>query len=375
MSTISPPRPAAASTASASGTSFWEAVRLVAGREIWVRLRNKMFLGTTVFFMLFAVGMTIVPYLLAGDASSVAVSAADAVPGLEKAGLDVRTVGDAAAAERLVRDGEVDAAVVVGDAPGGVKVIAMDEAPGDVVDALSVAPPIQLLDPAAVNPALRYLVPMAFGMIFFFTSLTFGLQIAQSITEEKQTRIVEILVATVPVRAMLAGKLTGNGLLAMGQIALTALVSVVAMQVAEVGSLFSVLAPAIGWFIPFFVVGFVLLAAMWAVAGATASRQEDLGTTSMPVQSLVMLPFFAVIFLSDNPTAMAVMSYVPFSAPTAMPLRLFFGDAAPWEPVLSLAILIASAVVFLFLSARLYQGSLLRTNGTTSLRVAWRRDS
>ena len=56
-----------------------------------------------------------------------------------------------------------------------------------------------LLDPDAVDPVVAFLVPFVFAFVFFITSQTFGVQIAQSVVEEKQTRIVEILVAAVPV--------------------------------------------------------------------------------------------------------------------------------------------------------------------------------
>jgi ABC-2 type transport system permease protein len=357
-----PARPAA--------IAFWHAVRLIAGREIGTKLRDKMFLFSTVFFLLIAAASTILPALLAGGASSVAVVGADTADLLTRTGLKVRTVPDEQAATELVRAKEVDAAVVGG--PAGIRVLALDEAPSDVVSALSTAPPVELLDPAAVDPVVRVLVPLAFGMVFFFTSLTFGIQIAQSVTEEKQTRIVEILVATVPVRALLAGKVIAASALAIGQIVLVAVVTVIGLTVTDSGALMSQLAPAIGWFIPFFVVGFVLLAAIWAVTGALVSRQEDIGPVSMPVQLAVMLPFFAVGFLSGNSGLMTVLSYVPLSAPTAMPVRLFLGQAAPWEPVLALVILLGSAVAILLLAARLYEGSLLRTNGRTTLAAAWR---
>jgi ABC-2 type transport system permease protein len=58
-----------------------------------------------------------------------------------------------------------------------------------------------------------------------------------------------------------------------------------------------------------------------------------------------------------------------------MPVRLFTGDAAGWEPLVSLAILALSTVVFLAVGARLYEGSLLRTNGRTSFATAWRSKS
>jgi ABC-2 type transport system permease protein len=69
---------------------------------------------------------------------------------------------------------------------------------------------------------------------------------------------------------------------------------------------------------------------------------------------------------------MTILSYVPLSAPIAMPLRLFTDDAAGWEPVVSLGLLALTAVAFLLAGVRLYEGSLLRTNGRTKLATAWR---
>ena len=146
------------------------------------------------------------------------------------------------------------------------------------------------------------------------------------------------------------------------------------MQVAHAGSLLTLLGPAIGWFVPFFVIGFVMLAALWAVAGALVSRVEEIAASAAPLQMLVILPFFAVVFLGHNKSALTVLSYVPFSAPTAMPIRLFLGQAQPWEPLLSLLILLDTAVASVGLGARLYSSSLLRT-GRTKLAVAWRQRS
>jgi ABC-2 type transport system permease protein len=218
-----------------------------------------------------------------------------------------------------------------------------------------------------------FLVPFMFALVFFFTSLTFGIQIAQSVAEEKQTRMVEILVAAVPVRLLLVGKVVAGGILALAQVALIALVSVTAAQFTDdAGSLLPLLAPAMTWFVPFFVLGFVMLASLWAAVGALVNRLEDVNNAGMPVQLMVMAPFFLVIFLQDNPAAMRVMSYVPLSAPTAMPVRLFDGDAAGWEPFVSLALLALATVGALLAGARIYEGSLLRTNGRTSWSAAWR---
>jgi ABC-2 type transport system permease protein len=345
------------------------AARLVAAREIKVKLRDKTFLFSTVFFLLIAVASTVLPALLEGGPATVAVTASSgAAQPLQAAGLEVRTVDSDAAAEQLVRDGDVDAAVV-----GGPRVLALEETPGAVVDALSTAPPVQLLEPSSVDPFLQFVVPFALAFVFFITSFTFGLLIAQSVTEEKQTRIIEILVASVPVRALLAGKVAAATLLAFGQIALIALVTVVGMQIADVDAgVVGLIAPTLGWFLPFFVLGFIMLATLWAGVGALAARQEDVAGASSPLQMAVMIPFFAVVFLADNAPVMKILSYVPLSSPVAMPIRIFNGDAAGWEPFVALAILVATAVAFLGVGARIYEGSLLRTNGRTSFATAWR---
>jgi ABC-2 type transport system permease protein len=347
------------------------AAKLVAARELRVKLRDKTFIFSTVFFLLIAIASTVLPAVLDGGPTKVATADRTVATALQGAGMEVRTVGTDAEAERLVRDGDVAAAVV-----GGPRVLAMDDTPGDVVDALSTSPPVQLLDPEAVDPFLKFVVPFALAFLFFMTSFTFGLQIAMSVTEEKQTRIVEILVSSVPIRALLAGKVAAMTLLAFAQIALIAVVTFAGMQIAGVDAdVIALVGPTIGWFLPFFVLGFVMLATLWAGVGAVAARQEDINGSSAPMQLLVMGPFFAVIFLNDNEAAMKVLSYIPFSSPIAMPVRLFNGDAAGWEPIVSLVVLAISAAFFLAVGARIYEGSLLRTNGRTSFATAWRAKS
>lgn len=348
--------------------SLFQAARLVAEREISVKLRDRAFLLSTLMFLVFAVAGGVLPTLFAGGPPTVAVADPDVAAALATGDVEVRPVADDQEAERLVRAEEVDAAVVAGPT-----VLALDEAPDEVVTALSIAPPVRLLNPDAVHPALAFLVPMAFALVFMFTSLVAGLQIAQTVTEEKQTRIVEILAASVPPRALLAGKVAAGAVLALGQISLIAVVAVVGIRVAGTGDeVLSLLAPAIGWFIPFFVVGFLMLSALWAGVGALVSRQEDLASAAMPVQVALMVPFFAVLSLSDNTAAMKVLSYVPFTAPMAMPARLFAEDAGWWEPAASLVVLLAATAVLIAVGARVYEGSLLRTGARVPLLTAWR---
>ncbi|PRY39049.1 ABC transporter permease [Umezawaea tangerina] len=349
---------------------FGAATRLVAEREVKVLVRTKGFwIGFAVILIgLFA--LTVLPKVF-DSPTSVAVVGDSATESLTDAGFDVRRVDDRAAAEELVRADDVDAAVVP-DGPSGVRVIALTEPPNEVLTALVTAPPVDLLEASEVSPGRRQVVIMVFALVFLMFGMG-GAAIAQSTVTEKQTRIVEILVSTIPVRAMLAGKIAGHTLLTLGQVAVLALAAPIALRLGGQGELLAVVAPALGWFVPFLVLGFVLLASMWAVAGSLVSRQEDLGSSMGLVIILVMGPYFGVMFFSDNATVMGVLSYVPFSAAVAMPVRLFTGSAGVWEALLSMGVLAASVAAIVLLAGRLYAGSLLRTGGKVGLAKAWAR--
>ncbi|PJJ65409.1 ABC transporter permease [Compostimonas suwonensis] len=370
--------------------SLTESAWLVAQREVTVRLRSKAFLISTGILVLLVVASTVIAGVLSNSAQEPKVAVVgsasrivDAVPGLEA--VPAGTVDDAAA---LVRDGEVDAAVVPsnetipgtpapgsaasGDSALGFAVIANEEVPSGILAQLSVSPPVSLLDANTQNSGLIYLVALAFGLVFFMSAITFGSLIAQSVVEEKQTRIVEILMSTIPVRALLAGKVAGNSILAFGQIAIIAVVAIVGLMASGQAVLVGSIGPSIVWFVVFFAFGFVLLAALYAATASMVSRQEDVGNITSPVTLLVMLPYFAVIIFNNNEAVLAIMSYIPFSAPVGMPMRVFLGSAEWWEPLLSLLILIVSTLLVIAVGSRIYSNSLLKTGSRVKLGEALR---
>lgn len=374
--TVTSPRPRVAAEP-AAGTTFWAATRLVAEREVTTFLRMKGFWIGLIVILVGLFALSVLPPLFGGDQPKVTTVGTEAAELLDGADLDVQRSTDVDAAERLVRADEVDAAVVpdtTGESASGVRVVALSDPPTDVVAALSTAPPVDLLDASEVGQDQRQVVIMVFALMFLMFGMG-GMAIAQSTVTEKQTRIVEILVSTVPVRALLAGKIAGHTLLTLGQVAVLAVAAPVALRLGGHTELLTVVAPALGWFVPYLVFGFMLLASMWGVAGSLVSRQEDLGSSMGVVVMLVMTPYFLVMFLSDNPTVMTVLSYVPFSSAIAMPVRLFSGEAQVWEALVSLSLLAGAVALVVLLSSRLYSGSLLRTGGKVALSTAWRRDA
>ncbi len=362
---------------STGAPSFLQSTVLVSNREITMRLRSRAFVVSTGILLLAVLASIVIGSVVSASSqpTKVAVqrSVINALPDLAQ--FSVTNVDTRAAAERLVRSGVVEAAIVSNSTVSklGITVIGLDTPPAAVIAAVSVVPDVKLLDTSKKNPVLTYFVALGFGLVFFMSAVTFGSTIAQSVVEEKATRVVEILMSTIPVRTLLAGKVLGNSILAFGQIALIAILAGVGLLVTGQSTLLSALGPSIAWFVVFFTFGFILLAAMFAAAASLVSRQEDMGAVTTPVTMLVMVPYLLVIVFNDNPIVLGVMSYVPFSAPVGMPMRIFLGTAAWWEPLISLMVLLVSTAFVIVIGARIYENSLLRTGARVRLREALAR--
>ena len=344
--------------------SFVDSVGLIAGREIRMRVRSKAFLWSTGVLMLAVLASVILGSIFGAQDSTTkvaVVAGASAVVDGNDA-LEPVAASDQEEAEELLRAGEVDAIVApAASEPLGITVIGLDSTPESVVAALAVEPTVELLEPAATDPRLAYLVAFGFGLVFFMSAITFGSTIAQSVVEEKQTRVVEILLSTVSARALLTGKVIGNSVMAFAQIVAIAVLAILGLIVTGQRVLLGGLGMSVIWFVVFFAVGFVMLAALFAATAAMVSRAEDIGSVTTPVTMLVMIPYFLIIFFNDDPTVLAIMSYVPFSAPVGMPMRVFLGIAEWWEPFLSLANLLATTALAVVIGERIYSNSLLKT--------------
>ena len=354
--------------------SFSSIVGVVAKREIMTRVLSKSFvISTVVTLVIMLAAFVFAPMLgdlMEGDAPSV-VATKDVASKLDGvADLEVREVPDEAAARKAVQTEDADAAIVASDAsPTGVKVFTLDSPPGSVMDAISLYPEVEVVQKVAAdgspvdgsNPMVTYFLALGFGIVWMMAAITFGMSIANSGVVEKQTRIVEILLASVTSKALLTGKILGNSAAALVQILLMAGVAFLGMAINGTALPVQNLATPIGWFIVLFLVGFVMIAALYAAAASLVSRTEDLANVQQPIMWLVMLPYMAIIMFSSNPTALTVMSYIPFSAPVAVPMRVFQGQGAVWEPVVSLVLLVAFTVLIIVLAARIYDNALLRT--------------
>lgn len=380
--------------------------RVVAEREVSTQLRSRAFQVTAAVLLLGIVAMVVISTLVSGldRTSDVAVVDATGATAVEQAALlaarldddltvTSTTYDDVGAAEQAVRDGDVELAVLptdggydlVGDSgvdptiaralSSSIASLVTSANAGDQgvdLDALTAGTRVdqRLLDPDADNATLRQAAAFVFVILFYLTALTFGMGIAVSVTQEKESRVVEILAAAVPIRTLLWGKVAGASVLAIGQTVVLATVGVVALLATGNTEALTVLGPAILWYVVFFVLGFVALASVWSVAGSLASRQQDLQGTTAPLQLILFAPYLITITAGEG--VRTVVSMLPIVSTMLMPARLAEGDVPWWQLAVAIVATVAAAVLFVRVGSRIYERTLLRTGNRVGFRDALR---
>ncbi|KQS98861.1 ABC transporter permease [Cellulomonas sp. Leaf395] len=386
------------------------AIRLIAGREISTRVKSKAFVWTTVALVAAVVlGGVLLHFVgsqsdttqevgVTPEASGVAeqLVALGSVLGTT---IETQEVASAEAGEALLRDGTVGA-VVTGTDPLTVVVhtelpdalapvlgsLAQQEAlssavtelggdPGEVGREIAqAAPDVTALEPAPEQDNAQIVAGFVAGILLFISLMTAGQLVAQGVVEEKSSRVVELLLATVRPWQLMAGKVLGIGVIGLSQVVL-----VVGAGAGTAALLGLVDASSINlgvtalWVIVWFVVGFTMYALALAALAALVSRQEDVGSVTAPVITLMMIPYLIGISIAPwDPTNPLVvwLSFVPFCAPMLMPMRIALGEVAPWEIALSLGLSLALIPVLVWLAGRIYSNAVLRSGGRIKLKDA-----
>ena len=381
-------------------TSAWA---LVARREILIKLTDKGFIiGTLLTLAILGAWLGYTAYssertssyavvTTAQDAPMGAALAAAATTIDDKVEVTTSTVSDTAAGESAVRDGEADGFLhqadggwvlttesgedgLLGVTKQAVRAAMIDEQAqqlGTTAAELEAGSTVseRFLVGDAERAGLARAIGFAMSLLFFMAALMYGLQIANSVVEEKQSRIVEIIATSIPLRHLLAGKVLGNTVMAILQIILYVGVGLIGLSFTQYGSFIPALGGPVVWFVVFFTTGFVALAALWAVAGSLASRVEDLQSTTAPLSYLIMGIYFGSFFLSG--TAKVIASFVPPVSAVLMPMRILEGGVPIWQPIVAIALMLVFALGTIVIGERLYRRSLLQSGGRVSLKQAW----
>lgn len=226
-----------------------------------------------------------------------------------------------------------------------------------------------LLNGDAQRTQMAFAVGYVFSMLFYLSALLFGMPIAASVIQEKSSRVIEILAATIPLRQLLAGKIAAACALAVVQLSLYVGLALLALNLspADLGFM-SVIISTAGWFLVFFVAGFLILAAVYAALGAMAHRAEDLQSSQAPVMFVLVGTLFAGMLAKGQ--VLVVVSFIPVVSSVTMPARMLQGDVPLWQTLLSLAIALATAALLVRLGGKIFRLAVLNTSGALSWRAA-----
>ena len=382
------------------------AIRLTARREISERFRSRAYRASTAALVLIVVGIVIVVGLIDDDgpssydvatvgteAGEIAEVASSQAPGFD-AELDLRTFEDEAEAIAAVEDEEVEIAIL-----GGSRAVAGENPPDELVTLLETAsqqvgvvdrlrdeglsepaitgaldPPPLEVDTVGGDGAGGEGLALLSGVILYMALIMAGLAVAQGVVEEKGSRVIELLLSAIKPIQLLAGKVLGIGLVGLFQVLLiagsgigTAVLSGLVELPGSTGetALLSVV---------FFVIGYLLYACAFAVAGAIVSRQEDLtGSTSLLTFVLVGAYLASIGIIGQPESAFAVLvTMLPPTAPMVVPVRAA-QDALPlWQLGLSLVLTVGATFLLLWLAARIYERTVLRMGAPIKLTDALR---
>jgi ABC-2 type transport system permease protein len=212
-----------------------------------------------------------------------------------------------------------------------------------------------------------YLKGYIMALLLSMTTMIYGMNVARSIIQEKTSRIFEVMLSIAKPSDMLAGKLIGVGAVGLTQIAIWVIAgAAIAGTPLAIAALSGQLSIHVSWvegvlFAVYFLLGFLLYASLFAGLAASCETEQELQMYT-PLAALPIWLSFALIWLviNDPGSALSVAaSLFPATAPIIMMLRMGSQMPHAWEFVASIAIMLASIWIVLWISARLYRVGIL----------------
>jgi ABC-2 type transport system permease protein len=381
---------------------------LVAGREIRERLRGRLFRVVTLILFAVVAAAVVIPTLHTGTTTRQKVGVVAAPPALDAElqklgkviGLDVVLVreADLSAARAALNAGQLNMVVdgvgsilvqnpisdtdtssgaryveAVATALGTQQVFAQAGLTPEQGAAVAGAKPwpIESIHPGKVATTTEETTALL-GIILIFIILNQYLTwTLMGVMEEKGSRVVEVLLATVRPVHLLAGKVAGIGAIALLQaVSLVAFALVLAKVVGSSlvhGAAPLVVAATLVWL----VLGYAFYSWLYAAAGSLAERQDQVQSLALPLSAPLIFGYIvSLIGVSSGHASLLVkvLAYLPPTAPFAMPTLVGFGEATWWQFLLSVAVSVVCTVLVALLAARIYRTAVLRTGRRVRLR-------
>jgi len=407
---------------------------VVARRELLERVRTKLFVIATLVGPIFMIAMIVVPAMIA--ASSTAGNKVDIIDKTNVLGVSIAhdleqvawkvTVVPADTAEALelekIRKDQINGFITIprnaldggeiayrGDnaSSQGITAIVREAVNKNVRTARGLRASVDkakldtILEPAKIatyhttgetegsSGTGAFLIAYILAIILYMVITLYGVAVMRSVITEKTSRVMEMMVAAVRPRALMAGKILGVGGAGMIQISIWLgmgalmlayrgeLLGLFGVKGAGEGSLPPLAFTEVAVVLLYFVLGFFFYSAMYAAVGAMVSSEQDSQQVQMPVTMVMVVGVVCLQVVSNAPrgSSATIMSNVPFWSPMLMPMRYVLGGATLGEVAISLAILVISTLLVVRAAARIYRVGVLMYGKRPGLRelLRWLR--
>jgi ABC-2 type transport system permease protein len=220
------------------------------------------------------------------------------------------------------------------------------------------------------------------GFILYISLLIHGSLMMQSVIEEKSTRVIELIVSSIPPRDLMLGKIFGVCLAGMLQIAVWALMfaalsflALPALAVSIGPSLAAVITPAsLIYFVLYFVGGFLIYATLYATVGAMVEQASDAQSLALPITFLVVIAIISMTSVIQNPstTASVILSLVPFFSPILMMGRIYSETPPFWQIALSFVLMGLTFYMISSFASKIYRTGILMYGKKFTFKEAFR---
>lgn len=225
--------------------------------------------------------------------------------------------------------------------------------------------------------ARRFGVPIGFTVLLLISLMVSAGSLIQGVSEEKESRVIEIILSSIDARSLLMGKLLGLGAAGLLQLAIWLSMAVVPLVLWLAGLFLSPLLVVLC--LLYFVLGFLLYGTLITATGVLGTTAKDMQQYGMfwAIGAASPMWFMVVLLREPNGTASRILSFIPLTAPTTMMIRLGAGGVPAWEIVATLAMLTVSVVIVLRFAARIFRTGLLMYGKRPTLKeiVRWARQA
>ena len=243
-------------------------------------------------------------------------------------------------------------------------------------DAAKLEPPtVDPLEPPTEAHTTAVIFANAGIILMFIGIFTYGTWVLTGVVEEKQSRVVEVVLTTVRPRDLLMGKVLGIGLLALVQLLVLVAAGIAAAQLSGRLELPPTTAGAAIQLVTWFILGFAFYSTAMGFLGSLASRVDEASNASLPVTMTVTLSYLvSILLVTQEPNGLVanLLTFFPPSAPMVVPLRAALDAIPAWQVVVSILLMLVAIWALFVVGGRVYSGAILQTGGRMKLRDAWR---